>query len=362
MVGSYDKLRSRVVRATDRGAQVAPDPDCGGPRAKDSMRRLGKMSNDMSFEFDAVDFVTSDTHFGHARIIELAHRPFVDVDEMVEEMVRRWNAVVAPGDVVLHLGDVALGPISLSLQITERLNGRRLLIPGNHDRVSPATQTKNGVARFTPVYEAAGWEILPEIVSGTRRGRRLLASHYPYVGDSTSTERHRSHRPVDIDGTPLIHGHTHDSHRGEDGIQFHVGVDAHDFAPIPFTRIDEWLAQLPDANREVSVTVSVLVAELRAVRGAKLVASSAGVADTRTVRDWIDGVRRPSIESAARLRLAHDVVAVLRRAEPDSVISTWFQGLNPLLDETSPARVLREEPLGDVKRCVLAAARAFDAS
>lgn len=317
------------------------------------------MSSDMSFEFDAVDFVTSDTHFGHARIIELAHRPFADVNEMDDELVRRWNAVVAPGDVVLHLGDVALGPISMSLQITERLNGKRLLIPGNHDRVSPATQTKNGVARFTPVYEAAGWEILPEIVSGTRRGRRLIASHYPYVGDSTSTERHRSHRPVDVDGTPLIHGHIHDSHRGADGIQFHVGVDAHDFAPIPFTWIDEWLAHLPVANRNLSGTVSVNVAELRAVLGAKLVAYIAGVADTRTVRAWTDGARRPSNESTARLRLAHDVVAALRGTESDSVISSWFQGMNPHLGETSPARVLREAAVDDAKRRVLAAARAF---
>ncbi|HIY67347.1 MAG TPA: hypothetical protein H9830_13860 [Candidatus Agrococcus pullicola] len=82
------------------------------------------MSLDMSFEFDAVDFVTSDTHFGHVRIIELAHRPFAEVTEMDEEIVRRWNAVVAPDDVVLHLGDVALGPIATPLQITERLNGR----------------------------------------------------------------------------------------------------------------------------------------------------------------------------------------------------------------------------------------------
>jgi len=204
---------------------------------------MGCMSGEgAGFDFDAVDFVTSDTHFGHARIIELANRPFRDASEMDEELVRRWNDTVDPGDVVLHLGDVALGPIATSLQITERLNGRRLLIPGNHDRVSPATQTRNGVLRFTPIYETAGWELLPEIVHGTRHGRALIASHYPYVGDSRSTERHRPHRPVDANGTSLIHGHTHDHERGPGGNQFHVGVDAHAYAPIPFTVIDDWLA------------------------------------------------------------------------------------------------------------------------
>lgn len=95
---------------------------------------------------------------------------------------------------------------------------------------------------------------------------------------------------------------------------------------------------------------------------AKLVAYIAGVADTRTVRDWTDGARRPSNESAARLRLAHDVVAVLRGMEPDSIISTWFQGMNPHLGETSPARVLREAAVDDAERRVLAAARAFAAN
>ncbi|AXH34467.1 hypothetical protein DVJ78_02665 [Humibacter sp. BT305] len=90
-----------------------------------------------TFDFDQVDFVTSDTHFSHARISELAGRPYATVDEMNDDFVRRWNEAVPPGSVVLHLGDVALGPIEESIALTTRLNGRRLLVPGNHDRVSP---------------------------------------------------------------------------------------------------------------------------------------------------------------------------------------------------------------------------------
>ena len=47
----------------------------------------------MSFDFDAVDFVTSDHHFGHARISELAGRPFSTVDEMDSALIERWNSV-----------------------------------------------------------------------------------------------------------------------------------------------------------------------------------------------------------------------------------------------------------------------------
>ncbi|WP_052460936.1 metallophosphoesterase [Microbacterium gorillae] len=204
---------------------------------------------EVPFDFDSVAFVTSDHHFGHARIIELAGRPFASVEGMDEEMIARWNAVVAPGDVVLHLGDLALGPIADSVARTADLHGRRFLVPGNHDRVSPATQTVRGIERFRPMYEDAGWSVLPEILVGTRRGRSLLASHYPYAGDSTGVERHSTHRPDDT-GIPLIHGHTHDRTFGPHAShEFHVGVDATEFAPLPFSVIDAWLAGLPTSEQ-----------------------------------------------------------------------------------------------------------------
>lgn len=113
------------------------------------------------FDFDQVDFVTSDTHFSHARISELAERPFTSVEEMNAELVRRWNEAVGTDDTVLHLGDLALGPIEESVGLTAQLNGRRFLVPGNHDRISPATQSRRAIERFAPLYEAAGVEHPP---------------------------------------------------------------------------------------------------------------------------------------------------------------------------------------------------------
>lgn len=210
------------------------------------------MSN-TEFDFDEVGFVTSDHHFGHARICELAGRPFSSVEEMNAVMIERWNALVGPDDVVLHLGDLALGPIVQSVALTARLNGKRLLVPGNHDRVSPATQSNRAVERFRPVYEDAGWTILPEILDGRRRGARLLASHYPYAGDTTADERHTAHRAVDA-GLPLLHGHTHDKGFGPHGSrEFHVGVDAFGFRPVRFEEIDRWLGSLLKSRDGVEV-------------------------------------------------------------------------------------------------------------
>ena len=209
------------------------------------------MSADAGFDYGPISFVTADHHFGHVRIGELAQRPFASVAEMDSELARRWNAVVGPDDLVLHLGDLALGDLQASLALTATLNGRRFLVPGNHDRVSPARQSKKAIERFLPLYEAAGWTVLPEIVAGTRHGRPLLASHYPYRYGPPPEGRRTPHAPL-FEGLPLLHGHTHARDHGPDGLQFHVGVDAHDFAPVSFDVIDRWLLSLPEPSEPVA--------------------------------------------------------------------------------------------------------------
>ena len=187
-------------------------------------------------------YFTSDTHFGHERIIELSGRPFATVDEMDEALIDRWNAVVNPTDTVVHLGDLALGTLAVSLPKTRRLNGRRLLKPGNHDRVSPEYANGKQIERFIPIYEDAGWEILHGD-SVLELGRFTVAlSHYPYVGDHTDADRHVDARPDDL-GLPLLHGHIHEQRR-EDGRMLNVGVDVNDFTPVHEDVVLEWLERV----------------------------------------------------------------------------------------------------------------------
>ena len=82
-------------------------------------------------------FFISDTHFGHANIINFKRRDgsplraFDCVEDMDETMVSNWNNVVSDKDSVWHLGDVVINRKSLS--IIQRLNGRKRLVLGNHD-------------------------------------------------------------------------------------------------------------------------------------------------------------------------------------------------------------------------------------
>ena len=58
-------------------------------------------------------------------------RPWDDVEEMDEFMIKAWNEIVKPEDKVYHLGDVVIN--RKALKMLYRLNGDKVLIKGNHD-------------------------------------------------------------------------------------------------------------------------------------------------------------------------------------------------------------------------------------
>ena len=99
-------------------------------------------------------WLISDTHFWHENILNFEQkdgtklRIFNSVHDMNEVMVINWNAVVRPDDKIYHLGDVAMASFSRTKEIFDRLNGRKILIKGNHDnlKLSQYQQIGNAVA------------------------------------------------------------------------------------------------------------------------------------------------------------------------------------------------------------------------
>lgn len=83
-------------------------------------------------------WVYSDPHFYHKNIVKFTNfdgspvRPWDDVEEMNEDMIRWYNEMVDEGDRVYILGDVAFSP-QLLRRAASRLKGRKVLVPGNHD-------------------------------------------------------------------------------------------------------------------------------------------------------------------------------------------------------------------------------------
>ena len=84
-------------------------------------------------------WITSDTHFGHRRILNLEHRNrhFLDVEEMDSGMISICNETVGKNDIIFHLGDFAFAKKERILEITSQLNGKIYLVLGNHEKRTP---------------------------------------------------------------------------------------------------------------------------------------------------------------------------------------------------------------------------------
>ena len=160
-------------------------------------------------------FMISDTHFCHNNIIKYCNRPFENTEEMNEFMINKWNNVVGIDDTVYMLGDFCLGTKEDILSIGTRLNGKKFLIKGNHDRGTNKT------------YFDAGFEQIsskPIIYS-----ELYILSHHPL-------ERIPQ-------GFYNICGHMHPvvNYTIDDPKAFNVGVEANNYTPIKFEDIQKVL-------------------------------------------------------------------------------------------------------------------------
>lgn len=82
--------------------------------------------------------------FGHRKLADGVLRPWTTTEEMDRDMIALWNATVKPEDKVFHLGDFCIN--RRALPIIKELNGRKVLVKGNHDvfRLSEYTGFEGG--------------------------------------------------------------------------------------------------------------------------------------------------------------------------------------------------------------------------
>ena len=154
-------------------------------------------------------FLISDTHFGHKNIVKFTKddgsplRPWDDVEEMNQALVDNWNSVVGKHDKVYHLGDATMD--AKSLQWFGSLNGRIILIKGNHDIQK--------LKYYTPYFDD---------IRGAHEVDKLVLTHIPI-------EKHFN--SMRYDGN--IHGHTHQHNMG-DPWYYNVSVEQINYTPINF--------------------------------------------------------------------------------------------------------------------------------
>jgi hypothetical protein len=104
-------------------------------------------------------------------------------------------------------------------------------------------------------------------------------------------------------------------------------------------------------------TVAQIAAHLNDNLGPKLTAFMVGK-DQQTVARWAKATQQPprnDVEVERRLRAVFAIVLLLSENDTRHVIRAWFLGMNPQLDDLSPAEAIANGELRDA----MAAARAF---
>ena len=172
-----------------------------------------------------MEFFTADTHFGHGNIIRHCSRPFIDALEMDDAMLRKLNAKVSPEDTLRHIGDFSwTDPIP----ILKRIACRNIhLIIGNHDKKRAKqleTACKMGLLSTVTPYG--------RYVDTQFYGQKVTLCHMPMR--SWNIKAH---------GAWHLYGHVHGTIKDPDFNSMDVGVDAHDFEPVSWTEVVEYMSR-----------------------------------------------------------------------------------------------------------------------
>lgn len=140
---------------------------------------------------------TSDWHFFHDRILEFHPQRKelfgTDMKEVTEKMILKWNTTVDKKDTVYILGDLAFGTIEQKRKLFQRLNGNKILILGNHDKVADELR-----CYFNHITLLKNMKFKKSVFPYLPRDLEVIMCHFPLY-----TWEHIEK------GSIMLHGHCH---------------------------------------------------------------------------------------------------------------------------------------------------------
>lgn len=169
-------------------------------------------------------YFTADSHFGHKNVIKFCERPFNSSHEMTMHMIEAWNSVVNPDDTIYHLGDFIFSLTrKWSYRLLEKLNGKIIIIKGNHDREKELNYYLNNGLIDSWHYS----QELSYVYNG--KNYNFSLSHYP-------------HYPLKTSDLICLHGHVHGQFEHRYPHMKHprildVGVDSIGYVPISIENV-----------------------------------------------------------------------------------------------------------------------------
>ncbi len=173
-------------------------------------------------------YFISDTHFGHRTALLCSGTRFASVEERDEAIIENWNKKVKKNDTVYILGDFIYKSERSPEYYFNILNGKKILIEGNHDiwwlGKTDASKYFKEVCKYKEI----------------RLGDRTVTlCHYPMLEWRAS--RKEGSKKLGY----LIFGHIHNrrdelyKHLFEIGNALNAGVDINGYAPVSFEELVE---------------------------------------------------------------------------------------------------------------------------
>lgn len=142
-------------------------------------------------------YYIADLHFFHESLnTQMDKRGFASVEEMNEYMIKQWNKKVRIQDEVVILGDFSMGKGVETNEILRRLNGKKYLIEGNHDKFLGDRKFDKTLLKWIKPYE--------ELKDNKRK---IVLSHYPIMC-------YNGQYRMDNEGKPrayMLYGHVHNT-------------------------------------------------------------------------------------------------------------------------------------------------------
>lgn len=142
---------------------------------------------------------------------------------MNQALITNWNNVVKQDDTIYHLGDFAFMKENQVINLLQQLNGRKIFVFGNHDKVMRNHAIQKYFVAMTSYLEVH------------HNGELICMFHYPIA------EHNKCHR-----GSYHVHGHCHGNYTYPTPCRaMDVGAPCIDYTPINLDAVIERLSVFP---------------------------------------------------------------------------------------------------------------------
>lgn len=171
-----------------------------------------------------MNYFSGDWHLGHANIIRFDGRPFANVDEMNETIMKNVMTTLQKGDNLYYVGDFALerdfGKVEGWMATLKSSGANLYFIKGNHDK-------KDTIKLYQKYGVYLGEQKKVEV-----EGQEIVLNHYAMrVWD-------KSHH-----GTWHLYGHSHHSLPEDmNALSFDVGINGWGYQLLPMQKIRDKMA------------------------------------------------------------------------------------------------------------------------